>query len=64
MFTDPLNPPKEPDYGELWDKFKAMQNNPELKQWQRKVYVKGQHHPVNEAWADREILKQEINNLP
>jgi len=34
------------DYGQLWAAFIQTQNQPDKKEWEKKVYVPGQYQPV------------------
>ena len=52
------------DYGQLWAVFIQMQNTPELKEWEKKVYVLGQYQGVKTKPDNlqAEVISQDLNN--
>lgn len=49
-----------PDRGELWSRF--LTKTKEQREWERKVYVPGQHQELNREWFARESYKVNREN--
>lgn len=64
LFTQTRKVPNH-DLGELWQKFIDANNKPELKEWQRKVYVSGQHQSIGNKLAEHgeAILREKESNI-